>query len=231
MTNQHFDFEADYGKNFEASASQTTFGYDQLFTLALTYLREHAPSDAEALVIGPGPGREFEQFAAHEPNWKITGVDPSDQMIELARQRVAALELNERVELVKGYLDDLPDEPRFHAAIAVRVMHFLDDDGQKLRFLENLHRRLHPGGAFAVFDVCGDPQSQEFEYGKRAWKRFMDYRGKPATETESITDAAVNELHIISEERLLELLREAGFKPTACFYNAFAYRGWIAVKV
>jgi tRNA (cmo5U34)-methyltransferase len=230
MTNSTFDFDSDYGRNFERSANETTFGYNQLFTLALAHLSQHAPDDCHALIVGPGPGLEFVQFGKDKPNWHFTGVDPSEQMLKLAREKVDTAGLKDSVTLIEGYLDDLLTGPQFNAAIAVRVMHFLPDDGSKLKFLENVFSQLHAGSAFALFDVTGNPSSKEFKLAFNAWKQFMEFRGKSHEETEQISKAAVDELNIISEERTLDLLAEAGFGDMIRFYATHVYRGWIAIK-
>ena len=152
MTERTFDFEADYGAGYEALARRVLFGYDQLFAMALSWLRQGVGEEAQALVVGSGPGMELAHFGALEPGWRLTGVDPSAQMVALAREKVRANGLADRVTLVHGLVDDLPAEPGFDAASAVCVMHFLRDDGSKRAFLDGIARRLRPGARLALFE-------------------------------------------------------------------------------
>ena len=46
-------------------------------------------------------------MAEAQPGWRFTGVDPSAAMLDLARQTLGSL--SQRVDLVKGTIDQVPD--------------------------------------------------------------------------------------------------------------------------
>ena len=55
----------------------------------------------DLLVVGCGTGNEIERFVQTTEHWKITGIDPSPQMITQAKERFQDFE---NVELMTGLL-------------------------------------------------------------------------------------------------------------------------------
>ncbi|MCZ9687220.1 class I SAM-dependent methyltransferase [Pseudomonas aeruginosa] len=53
--------------------------------MAGVLLAERAPADADILVLGAGGGPELKAFTEMQPGWRIYGVDPSAEMLDLAR--------------------------------------------------------------------------------------------------------------------------------------------------
>ena len=56
-------------------------------------------------------------------------------MLLIARKKVAAASLENRISLVRGLINDVAEKD-FDAATSILVMHFLPDDGTKLNFLK-----------------------------------------------------------------------------------------------
>ncbi|MFD1884401.1 class I SAM-dependent methyltransferase [Paenibacillus wenxiniae] len=60
-------------------------------------------------VIGAGGGQELVAWLPHYPHWLVTGVDPSVQMLNLAKQRTEQADLATRCRLHIGTIDQLPE--------------------------------------------------------------------------------------------------------------------------
>jgi tRNA (cmo5U34)-methyltransferase len=141
--------------DYDTTAQRVNPGYALAFELAAALLRAHCPADAELLVVGAGGGAEVRAFGAAAPGWRLTGVDPSANMLALARAKAEAAGLAGRVRLVQGTVDDLAPAARFHAATAMYVLMHLPDDGAKLRLLQGVARRLQPGAPLLLVDSAG----------------------------------------------------------------------------
>jgi tRNA (cmo5U34)-methyltransferase len=122
--------------------------YEEMFKLTHCYLRAILPKQARILVVGAGTGMEISEFAPLNPGWSFCGVDPSANMLALARKKICEKNMACEIELIKGYVDDLKDEEVFDAATCILVMHFLKDDGTKLALLESICKRLKSGAPF-----------------------------------------------------------------------------------
>ncbi len=223
-----FDFEGDYGGGYEGLARTVIPGYLSSFRQALALLQGRLAPDAHVLVVGAGTGIEIVTLKTAEPEWRCTGVDPSEQMIDIARRRVAEAGLDQ-VEIRHGYVDDL-EESDFSAATCFNVMHFLPDDGAKQGLLESIARRLEPGAPLVLFDLHGDRSTPEGAEQYAAWRRYWEIRGMEAEARESFEAELEAGIHWVSEQRILELLAGTGFVEVQRFFRGLLYGGWIATR-
>src|SRR6266545_5596440 len=93
---------------YEQTVRQVNMGYDFLFTLAHCFLQAQRRPQLELLVVGAGGGAEVERFLPDNPGWRLTGVDPSQDMLDLARAKVERLGVGQRATLIRGTVEDLP---------------------------------------------------------------------------------------------------------------------------
>lgn len=212
---------------YDDTISKLVPGYEAIFQMAQAHLQARLTSPAEVLIVGAGSGKELITFGPLHPAWSLTGVDPSANMLAVARAKIAQYNLQERVKLFQGLVADLPDTPAFDAATCILVMHFLPDDGTKLALLSSIAARLKPGAEFILVDIFG---GRDFvrELGP-VWRLHGEQMGLP-TETVQRLEKAQNEFHSISETRTLELLEQVGFEKARRFYTALVYCGWVATR-
>ena len=229
MADKNFNFDdIEYGKRYETVARQAIFGYEQLFPMIMGYLAAGVGDKANVLVVGAGTGMELVTFGTHQPAWSMTGVDPSEQMIGIARHNVQNHGLAERVTLVQGYVDALPLDAPFDAATLILVMQFLPDDGSKLALLQSIAKRLKQGAKLELVDTHGDPSSIEFAQTLAAWKPYLKVMGMAPEVIPALLENGLKSLFPITEARTQALLQEAGFTKITHFYSAHLYGGWIA---
>ena len=115
---------------------------------------------------------------------------------------------------------------------ALLVMHFLKDDGSKLRFLKAIHRRLKPGAKLILADGCYDKTSKEFDWLLNAFISHAKLNGASPEILNQTLKFIEENSQSITEERELELLAEAGFGEIKSFYQGLWFKAWItSVKV
>ena len=134
--------------DYETMSRRVNVGYELLFNLTHCLLRGLHQPVLELLVVGVGGGAEIERFLPGNPGWRLTGVDPSEQMLQLAQAKAHSLGVADRVTLVRGTVQDLAQDARFDAATCMFVLHFLPDEG-KLQLMKETARRLRPGAPLA----------------------------------------------------------------------------------
>ncbi|MFN2470705.1 MAG: class I SAM-dependent methyltransferase [Gaiellaceae bacterium] len=106
---------------------------------------------AQVLDVGCGPGW-LSEFLARCGYW-VTGIDISEDMVEIARERVASIDgpvgegIEPHAEFHAMRVHDLPWENRFDAAVLYDTLHHFDDE---VATLEVLYRSLVPGGRIYV---------------------------------------------------------------------------------
>lgn len=227
MSNINFDVKK--ASHYEGLAHKVVFGYDQLFTMALSFLIDKQNEMKNVLVVGCGTGMELATFGGHMSNWQFTGVDPSEEMIKLSKTKVAGYGLSERTKFHKGFVEDLPEENKYDAATLIYVLRFISDEAQKLSLLKNIAKRLVPGARIIIVDQFGDPSLDNFQFMSKAWRKFMKLNGVSPELASKIAVQAYEE-SFFTENRIQQLLTEAGFGKLNRFYNSFMHGGWVVEK-
>lgn len=196
-------------------------GFTDLHRMAMLLLAERAPGLADILVVGAGGGLEIKAFAEAQANWRFVGVDPSAEMLDLARHVLGPLQT--RVQLEQGNVGMAPPGP-FDGATCLLTLHFLAKD-ERLRTLRGIRQRLKPGAALVVahhsYPRGGDPC--------RWLSRSVAFASGSRIDAEQVSASAATmaeRLSILSEEEDEALLRNAGFSDVALFYAGFSFRGW-----
>ena len=199
-------------------------GYRDMQRMAMVLLAERSPADARVLVLGAGGGLELEMFAQANPAWRLDAIDPSAEMLELARRRLEPH--RQRVRLVQGYIGDAPPGP-FDAACSLLTLHFIGLE-ERRRTLGEVRGRLRPGAPF----VSAHYSFSQREPERRRWlsrhAAFALSSGVAPFDVERMQSAIGSHLYILSPEEDEALLRDAGFTEVESFYSGFGFRGWVA---
>lgn len=241
MSDKPFDFDGDYGEGYEALARQVIPGYASLFPMVAAVLDPSLPRGGRVLVVGAGTGIELVALKSARPDLHLHGVDPSRQMLDLAKRRVAeaaavaaepdrtAPSPNPAVDFQLGYAADVDPDARFDAATLINVLHFVPDlpgAGGKLALLQDVAKRVESGGAFVLFDLHGDPGSEEYDAYMPAWRRYWTLMGMDAADLPAFDQRIRDGIHFASAERTVALARAAGFESPRRFWKSFLYGGW-----
>ena len=226
MDEQAFNFDGDYGEGYEALARRVIPGYRTLFPMIGALVDPDLRRGARVLVVGCGTGIELVTLKRMRPDLRLHGVDPASQMLELARRRVAEAGAADGVSYQLGYAADVAPTPRFDAATLINVLHFVPDDGSKAALISDIAERLRPGGVFVLFDLHGDPGSEEHERYMPAWRRYWKVRGMAAAERRAFEDRIRQGIHFAPATRVVALAREAGFVEPQRFFKGLLYGGW-----
>ena len=221
-----FDFDGDYGREYEALAHRLIPGYRTLFPMFTALIEPELPERGRVLVVGAGTGIEIVHLKRARPDLRVHGVDPSRPMLALAERRVAEAGAAEGVTLQQGYAADVAPAPLFDAATLFNVLHFVPDDGGKAALLGDVSRRLRPGGVFVFFDLHGGATPEEHKHHLSAWRRYWRVRGMPPDERRAFDQRIRGGIHFVPASRAVELAREAGLIEPRRFHQALLYGGW-----
>lgn len=199
-------------------------GVGALHQMAHVLLAEQVPVDGRVLVLGAGGGVELKAFAEAHPGWRLTGVDPSVEMLTLAVSTLG--ELAGRAELIHGYIESAP-EFQFDGATCLLTLHFLTKE-ERLRTLRELRARLKPGAPLVVahHSVPSDAEGKRLWF--RRWAAFTASNGVLGATAESRAEMVADRLPTLAPLEEEELLTHAGFHRPELFYAALTFRGWVA---
>ena len=225
----NLNFNSKKAVHYEEFARKAVFGYDQLFIMVLSLLAENQNDSANVLVVGCGTGMELMTFGNLMPNWRITGVDPSEEMIELSKAKVDEYKLYNRISLHHGFVESLPGIEKYDYATLIFVLRFIKEAEDKKSLFRSIAKRLKPGAKFIIIDQYGDTDKVDFKYMSESWRNFMKFSGSSPELVNKIAQQA-GEKSLINEQELQELLTETGFEKINHFYNSFIHGGWVVQK-
>jgi tRNA (cmo5U34)-methyltransferase len=231
MTEAKIEFDRDRATQYDLDIRKAIPGYESLHGMAQSLLQTSLSGSAKLLIVGSGTGIELVNYSKLNLEWSLTGVDPSSEMMAIAKSELINQGLQERINLHTGYVNSLPEAEPMDAATLILVMHFLPDDGAKLQLLKDIAQRLKPGAKFIIVDLFGDKSASYFSEFFKAWQDF--YFSQLDDETRTKVEAKFqpsinNSMYFVTEARIIELLQAAGFSQIKKFYNAFLFGGWIA---
>lgn len=225
MTHDHTQAftDPDFVARYADGPPRAVPGYYAMQSMTTLLLAERVAETGRVLVLGAGGGLELKAFSQAHPGWQFDGIDPSVEMLNLARHTLGPL--TERARLWQGYIDNAPEGP-FDGASCLLTLHFLNMD-ERRRTVAEVRRRLKPGAPFVVAHFSVPPD------GNRAlWlSRYSSFLIASGIEPEKATNArkAIDaQVHILSSEQDETLLQEAGFSNVSLFYTGFTFRGWVA---
>ena len=198
-------------------------GFADLQKMTRLLLAETVPPDGRILVVGAGGGLELKVFAEAKTGWRFVGIDPSAEMLKLAKRTLGPLA--ERVDWHEGYIDAAPEGP-IDGATCLLVLHFVPA-AERVAMLAEIRRRLKPGAAFVVAHHS-IPDGPERNLWLDRLESFAKTNGVSFDRTIGGARVLGDRLPILSPEAEADLLRAAGFVEPQLFYVALTYRGWVA---
>ncbi len=226
---KQIDFNGEWSNEYDDLAQKIIPAYHSIYELTQHLLRDRLNIEAKILVAGAGTGKEIIDCSQNNPQWSFTGFDPAKPMLSIARKKVAAASLENKISLVLGLIDDI-GEKNFDAATSILVMHFLPDDGAKLNFLKTIAAKLKPGASIVLVDLEGEIGSVEFNTLNAAWKNQQLFIRGENNRVEEEFAIRKKEVHFIPQERIESLLKEVGFIKIHKFFKAYLFGGYVAIK-
>ena len=214
---------------YDLVVQQLIPGYASLARLAVALLAASplaSHSGAAVLVAGCGTGSELVEARAQRPDWQLTAIDPSAEMLAAARHRLGDDDPSlPAIRWQQTTVEALHCPATFAGALSVLVLQSLADDGSKLAFLTALAGSLQPGGQLVLVDLMAPERSPLQEQVQQAWLGFQ--RASGLTAEASTLTPHLRGLHPIGLARLTALVNAAGFSDPARIFQALGVEGFL----
>ncbi len=197
------DFNQQVAEGYDDDIRSKIVGYEALQELVASIAVQELPESARILVIGCGTGAEIQRLETAGSDFAVTGLDPSAEMLAIARSRVQS-------ELHCASLADFQSDEPFDCAVCVLVTHFVSGAEAKRAFFERIAAHLKPGGLLIAADYldAGMDRFQSAAFQQKLGRAFF-----PVTEAE-----------------LRQLMGAAGFEAPEFFFNSIGFMGYLSAR-
>jgi tRNA (cmo5U34)-methyltransferase len=123
-----------------------------------------------AIDLGCGTGTVAARVLDIFPNAQVTCLDLAENMVAMARERLAP---RSHVEYVVADFSKFEFTSRYDVAISSLALHHLETDGDKLSFYRRVFASLNSGGVFYNADVVLASNEYLEGIGRNEWLRFV----------------------------------------------------------
>ena len=142
--------------------------------------------DMHILDVGCGIGGSTRRLS-HETGCVVTGIDLSDEYIDVAERLTQLLAMQERVKFHACSALELPfEDDSFDGVWSLQMNMNVED---KLSWLRETYRVLKPGGRALLYEVCGGKNSPQYFPVPWAQDSSMSYLVPPEAFRELIMSA------------------------------------------
>ncbi len=146
----------------------------------------HFTSNMHILDVGCGIGGSTRRLA-HEIGCRVTGIDLSDEYIDVAQRLTELLNMQQRVKFHACSALDLPyADNKFDGIWSLQMNMNVED---KLGWLKETCRVLKPGGRAVLYEVCGSKNTPQYFPVPWAQDSSMSFLIPPEEFREVITSA------------------------------------------
>ena len=175
-------------------------------------------SAPEILDLGAGTGLFSEFILQKYPNAKITLVDLSQKMLDIAQKRFSS---NKNINIIQGDFSTFKGEKLYNAVISSLAIHHLEDK-TKVELYNTIFSLLKPDGIF----INAEQVAGESEY----FSRLYDQEWRRKVENSSLSreeiDASYERIKLDKRTPVstqLKWLKNAGFKEVDCLYKYYDF--------
>lgn len=188
-----FNKRADtYDEHMQEALSE---GFEDYY-MTLSEPMEATKKEIKILELGCGTGIELEGIFEKCPNAFITGIDLSEGMLDILRNKYSQYS-NQIDVIVDSYMTYPYEQMEYDYVLASMTMHhFLEDE--KINIYKKIYEALEDGGVYIEGDYMVDQQEEQ---------ECLDYYFKRKKESDELCHIDIP----FTVEHQKELLKRAGF--------------------
>ncbi|MFA6170611.1 MAG: class I SAM-dependent methyltransferase [Candidatus Margulisiibacteriota bacterium] len=229
QTKINFDSDA---RSFDERILKHVPGYLDMHETLLHFIPFQRNDAFSLLDLGIGTGNFARKVLERFPNVKVTGVDFSEQMIAICRQRLA--NYAPRLTLINMGFDREIPPGQFNVVVLNLSLHHLENK-EKAGLIKKIARQVIKPGALLIGDLIKSRSPRITDIYMRIWKDNMRQHGFSEEYIEKSYEKKKYETEDIPApvEDHLEWLKRSGFEEVELFWKRYhfaAFGGFKGVK-
>lgn len=181
--------------------------YDEMIQALVNAIPEK--ENLRILDLGCGTGNITQKVKERFPDAKITCLDISDKMIEVAKEKLAEYD---NIEFVLGdfTIVDIIDD--YDAIISSLALHHIKDENDKRAMYQCIYDSLKQDGVFYNADVMEASSKYNTKLNERITDKYMAEKQLSIDEMQEHKSKRKHNDHPITLKDHIKLLEDVGFK-------------------
>lgn len=212
---------------YDVQVRKTLPYYDSFHEESLNIIKATHIKPKNWLDTGCGTGTLAQKTIAQFPDVHFVLADPSMQMLDLAKAKLASFKNVEFIEAPTEKLTDL--NTRFDVITAIQSHHY-SDTAKRQQATKVCYNLLNPNGIYVTFENTRPFTEKGTAIGKENWKNFQIKSGRDPATAEAHMKRFGTEYYPITVEEHLALLRETGFRVVELLWYAYMQSGYYCIK-
>ncbi len=219
-------FKAEEAQSYDEVIRRRIPLYAEIQSLMVSLLPFSKKEYIRVLDLGCGTGGTSVALLKEFPLARVTGVDSSQDMLDVASGKVK--QTTWRVDfLCQDIKHPLPQgegrgEGGFDAILSAFSLHYLNEEEKKEVFGRCL-AALKPGGIFIDAEAVLSPSEKVYSSYQEKWKEFQRSNGFTDEEIGTHMLKFIRDVKPVTVERQKELMTTVGFADVECH---FKYLNW-----
>jgi tRNA (cmo5U34)-methyltransferase len=199
--------------------------FDDFYGTAVNWVNVNT-KQPRMLDLGAGTGLFSSYVKSKYPDSRITLIDLSEKMLDLAKLRFSA---NEEIDYIIADYTSYPFEEPFDAVISSLSIHHLPHE-KKQSLFRTIYSLLKDGGVFVNADqVAGQTSLFDLHY-KRWWEQSIRASGLSSEAVEAAIERRTLDINASARDQI-QWLQEAGFVNADCVYRYHDFAVFAAFKL
>ncbi|PAV08032.1 class I SAM-dependent methyltransferase [Methanosphaera cuniculi] len=204
-------------KHYDNLVKKTIPKYDEMIEALVNSIPEK--ENLRILDLGCGTGNISLQVLERFPDAKITCLDISDKMIEVAKEKLAGYE---NIEFVLGdfTIVDIIDD--YDAIISSLALHHIRDENDKRQMYQYIYDSLKQDGVFYNADVMEANSKYNSKLNERIADKYMAENQLTVEDMKDHKKKREHNDHPITITDHLRLLEDVGFKEIDVIWKYYS---------
>lgn len=225
-----FQWEHPKAFAYNETIRKRIIGYEYLFTLMADLIAVEMPNAETVTIVGAGGGQELSTLVPLLPHAQFTAVDPSDNMLALAKQRLEQEEIQGNITYITGELV-ARDVSQADIVTCHLVLHFLKERATKQALLQQMAESVRVGGRIFLSSINGDVESDVFQTQLKAWGLLALRNGVKPHQWEAFAHSFGQELMPVTKQELLEDVAAVGLRVVHQYFQAYGIEAYCLERV
>lgn len=226
-------FKADEAADYDEVIKRRVPLYNEIQAMIVSLIPFSKKEYLRVLDLGCGTGGTGIALLKEFPLARVTGIDRSSAMLEMAAARVK--QTTWRIDFIcrdikeVGAYSNTPlqgaggsGEGGFDAIISAFSLHYLNED-EKREVLSRCYAALKPGGIFIDAEAVMSPSEKVYHLYMDRWKDFQGSNGFTEEEIGAHMLNFIRDVKPVTVDKQISLMKNAGFNDVECY---FKYLNW-----